>query len=179
MFQPVIKFLVPPFQNFLGPSLFFYEYSIFFLTSYFTQAISQNSSKPMIVKSFCLLRTPNDCYFRWAGQGPLPQCNRRNIATVLRTMVKPHKGLKGTKVFACGCFGKNLKNFSKFVGKSSWWSLFIVKLPPVIAFKKTKVTITRSNLSKREAYTETVTQVFLKKIMNTTILRECLWNNVK
>ena len=94
-------------------------------------------------------------------------------------MVKTHKGLKGTKVFACGCFGKNLKNFSKFAGKSSWWSPFIVKLPPVIAFKKTKVTITRSNLSKREAYTETLTQVFLKKIMNTTILRECLRNNVK
>ena len=64
--------------------------------------------------------------------------NRRNIVTVLRTVVKYHKGLKGTKVFACGCFGRNLKKFSKFAGKSPWWSPFIVKLRPVIAFKKTR-----------------------------------------
>ena len=75
-------------------------------------------------------------------------------------MVKSHKGLKGTKVFACGCFGRNLKKFSKFAGKSPWWSPFIVKLRPVIAFKKNKVKITRSNLSKRDAYMETLTQVF-------------------
>ena len=146
MFQPVTKFLVSPFQNFLGPSLFSYEYSIFS-----RQAISQNSSKPLIVKGFCFFRMPNDCCFRWAAQGQLPQCNRKNIATVLRTVVKSHKGLKGTKVFACGCFGRNLKNFSKFAGKSPWWSPFIVKLWSVIAFKKNKVKITRSNLSKRDA----------------------------
>ena len=75
-------------------------------------------------------------------------------------MVKSHKGLKGTKVFACKCFGRNLKNFSKFAGKSPWWSPLIVKLQPVNAFKKNKVKITRSNLSKRDAYTETLTQVF-------------------
>ena len=112
MFQPVTKFLVLPFQNFLGPSLFFYEYS-----NFFRQAISQNSSKPLIVKGFCLSRMPNDCCFRWAARGQLPQCNRRNIVTVLRTVVKSHKGLKGTKVFACGCYGRNLKNFSKFAGE--------------------------------------------------------------
>ena len=48
------------------------------------------------------------------------ECNRRNIVTVLRTAVKSHKGLKGTKIFACGSFGRNLKNFSKFAGKSPW-----------------------------------------------------------
>ena len=41
--------------------------------------------------------------------------------------------------------------------------------------KKNKVKITRSNLSKRDAYIETLTQVFSvnfeKKIMNTTVLR--------
>ena len=84
----------------------------------------------------------------------------RNIVTVLRAVVKSHKGLKGAKVFACGSFGRNLKNFSKFAGNSPWWSPFIVKLRPVIAFKKNKVKITRSNLSKRDAYTETLTQVF-------------------
>ena len=57
-----------------------------------------------------------------------------NHSNVLRTVVKSHKGLKGTKVFACGCFGRNLKNFSKFAGKSPCWSPFIVKLRPVIAF---------------------------------------------
>ena len=125
---------------------------------FFRQAISQNSSKPLIVKGFCLFRMPNDCCLHWAGQGQLPQCNRRNIVTVLRTVVKSHKGLKGTKAFACGCFGRNLKNFSKFAGKSPCWSHFIVKLWPIIAFKKNK--ITRSTLSKRDAYTETLTQFF-------------------
>ena len=146
MFQPVIKFLVPSFEDFLGPSLFSYEQSNFFQTNYF---------KPLIVKGFCLFRMPNDCCFRWAPQGQ--QCNRRNIVTVLRTVVKSHKGLEGTKVFGCGCFGRNLKNFSKFAGKSPCWSHFIVKLWPVIALKKNK--ITRSTLSKRDAYTETLTEL--------------------
>ena len=57
-----------------------------------------------------------------------------NHSNVLRTVVKSHKGLKGTKVFAYRCFGRNLKNFSKFAGKSPCWSPFSVKLRPVIAF---------------------------------------------
>ena len=99
---------------------------------FFRQAISQKNSRPLIVKGFYLFRFSNDCCFRRDAQGQLPQCNRRNIVTVLKTVVKSHKGLKGTKVFACGCFGRNLKNFSKFAGKSWCWSLFIVKLRPVI-----------------------------------------------
>ena len=51
-------------------------------------------------------------------------------------MVKSHNDLKGTKVFACGCSGRNLKNLSKFAGKSPCWGPFIVKLQPVIAYKK-------------------------------------------
>ena len=101
----------------------------------------------------------NDCCFRRDAQGQLLQCNRRNTVTVLKTLVKSPKGLNGTKVFACGCFRRNLKNFSKSEGKSPCWSPFTVKLRPVIAFKKNKVKITRSTLSKRDPYTETFTQV--------------------
>ena len=85
---------------------------------FFRQAISQNSSKPLIVKGFCLLRMSNDCCFRRAVQGQLPQCNRRNIVIVLKTVVKSHKGLKGTEVFACGCFGRNLKMPQNLQGRA-------------------------------------------------------------
>ena len=126
----------------------------------------------------------NDCCFRRAAQGQLPQRSRRNIVTVLRTVVKSHKGLKGTKVFACGCFGRNLKNFSKFAGKSTCWSPFIVKFRPVIAFKKKKQgkDYSVNYIKKRRLYGDSYTSInfnFWKKIMNTTILRDCLWNDVK
>ena len=85
---------------------------------FFRQAISQNSSRPLIVKGFCLLRMSNDCCFRRAVQGQLPQCNRRNIVIVLKTVVKSHKGLKGTEVFACGCFGRNLKMSQNLQGRA-------------------------------------------------------------
>ena len=56
-----------------------------------------------------MLRNLNDYCFRRAAQGQLSQCNRRNTATVLRAVVKFHKGLiKEKKVFAGGCFGRNL-----------------------------------------------------------------------
>ena len=42
----------------------------------------------------------------------------KNTATVLRAVVKSQKVLKETKVFACGCSGRNLKNFLKFTEKS-------------------------------------------------------------
>ena len=75
----------------------------------------------MIVKRFYLFRLSDDYYFRRAAQRQLSQCNRRNTATVLRAVVKSHNGLKGTKVFACECSGRYLKNFSKFTGKSPCW----------------------------------------------------------
>ena len=112
------KILTATISKFLRPSLFSYKYLIFSQTNYFTKQLQTTDYKGF----FCLFRMPNDCCFRWAAQGQLPQCNRRNIVTVLRTVVKSQKGLK---VFACGCFGRNLKNFSKFAGKSPWWSLFI------------------------------------------------------
>ena len=59
------------------------------------------------------------------------------------------------KVFACGCYGRNLKNVSQFAGKSPWWGLFIVKLQPLIAYKR----LLGQLFEKRDAYTETLTQV--------------------
>ena len=78
----------------------------------------------------------DDYCFRRAAQRQLSQCNRRNTATVLRAVVKSHNGLKGTKVFACGCSGRNLKNLSKFAGKNPCCGPFIVKFQPVIAYKR-------------------------------------------
>ena len=86
------------------------------------QTIPQNSFKPLIVKGFYLLRMSDDYGFRMAVQGRLSKCNSRNTANVLKAAVKSHKALKGTKVFAYGCSGRNLKNFSKFTVKSSCWS---------------------------------------------------------
>ena len=77
----------------------------------------------------------NDCFCK-AVQGQLPQCNRRN--TVLRAMLKSHKGLKVTKVFAFGCSVRNLKSFSKLTAWNPCWSPFIVKLQPGIAYKKSQ-----------------------------------------
>ena len=91
---------------------------------FFGPAVSKNSSKSLIVKGFYLLRMSNDC-FRRAAQRKLSQQNRRNTATVLRAVVKSHNCLKGTKVFACGCSGRNLKSFSKFAGKSPCWGLLL------------------------------------------------------
>ena len=62
--------------------------------------------------------------------------NGRNVAAVLRAMVKSHNRLKGTKVFACGCSGRNLFFFQKFAGKSPSWGPFFVKLQHVMAYKR-------------------------------------------
>ena len=78
------------------------------IQNFFVQAILQNSSKPLIVKGFYLLRMSNDCCFCRAAQGKLPQYNRRNIAAVLRVVIKYNKGLKGTKMFACGYSRRDL-----------------------------------------------------------------------
>ena len=112
--------------------------------------ISQSSSKPLIVRSFYLLRMSDDYCFRRAVQ-----CNWRNTATVLRAVVKSHNGLKGTKVFACGCSGRNLNNLSKFGGKSPCWGLFVVKLQPVVAYQR----LLGQFSQKRNAYTETLLRV--------------------
>ena len=55
----------------------------------------------LIVKCFYFLRMWNDSCFLRSPQRQLSQCNRRNTATFFRTLVKSHKGLKGTKVFVC------------------------------------------------------------------------------
>ena len=135
---------------------------------FFGRAISQNSSKPLIVKGFYLLRMSDDYCFRRAAQGQLSQCNRGNTATVLRAAVKSHNSLKETKVFASGCSRRNLENLSKFAGKSPCWGPFIVKLQPVIAYKR----LLGQLYQKRDAYTETLTQILsvnFEKNINTTI----------
>ena len=91
-----------------------------------------------------------------AAHGQLLQCDRRNTATVLRIVVKSHIGLKGTKVFACGCSERNLKNFSTFAGKSSCWSPFIVKLQRAVAHKKSQSKDYLVNSSKKEMPTQRV-----------------------
>ena len=62
---------------------------------FFGQAVSQDSSKPLIVKGFYLLRMSNDYCFRWAAQRKLSERNKRNSATVLRAVVKFHNCLVG------------------------------------------------------------------------------------
>ena len=117
-------------------------------------------------KGLCLPTVSNDYCFRRATQEQLSQCNRR--ITVWRAVIKPHKGLKGTNVFGFGCSVRNLKNVSKFKGRNTYWGIFIVKLQRGIAYKKAKVKFTRATLPKRDAYTETLTQVlsysFSKKL---------------
>ena len=106
----------------------------------------------------------NDDYcFRRATQS---QCNRRNTETVLRAVVKPHKGLKGTKVIVCGCSGRNLKNFSKFAAELE--SFYCKVAAGNSLQKKAKVKVTRPILSKkrrlhRDPYTSTFMQI-LKKL---------------
>ena len=91
--------------------------------------------------------------------------NCRNVATVLRAMVKSHNRLK---VFSCGCSRRNLKFFSKFALKSPCWGPFIVKLQRVMAYKR----LLGQLYHKRYAYTETLTQLLsvnIEKNMDTII----------
>ena len=133
---------------------------------FFRQAILQNSSKPLIVKGFYLLKTPDDDYFRRAVQGQLSQ--REKYCNYFESSGKIWYRLKRTKVFPCGRSERNLKNLSKFAGKSPCWGPSIVKLQHVMAYKRSLGQL----YQKRDAYTETLTQVLsvnFKKNMNTTI----------
>ena len=129
------------------------------------QAISQNSSKPPIVKGFYLLGMSDDYCFCRAASGHLSQCNRRNIVTVSGAVVKSHNGLKVTKVFACRCSGV-LEEFSNISQN--------LQGQPVIAYKR----LLGQLYQKR--YTKTITQAlsvnFEKKLSARllTPLRDCL-----
>ena len=117
-----------------------------------------------------MLRISNDYCFRRAAQGQLPQCNWKN--TVLRAVLKSHKGLKGTKVFAFGCSVRNVKKFSKLTAINPCWSPFIVKLQPEIAYKKSQSKGYSGNFIKKDAYTEILHKYFpvgFEKTMNTTL----------
>ena len=95
---------------------------ILLLTIFWT-SVFQNSSKPLIVKGFYLLRMSNDqMIITFVGlRRQLAQCNRRNTETVLRAVIKSHQGLKGTKVFTYGCSERHLRT-----EKNPCWSSFIV-----------------------------------------------------
>ena len=93
-------------------------------------------------------------------------------------MEKSHNGVKGTKVFAYGSSGRNLKNLSRFAGKNPCWGPFIVKLQAVIACYKRLL-----GQLYQKRYTEILTQAlyvnFEKKIMIIRTrplapLRQCL-----
>ena len=93
--------------------------------NFFGQAISQNSSKPLIVKGFYMFKM-SKCYcFCRAAQGLLSQCNRRNNA--LSAVVKSHKGLKGTKVFVFWVFCKKSQTFLKIYRKGPLLGSFYCK----------------------------------------------------
>ena len=112
-----------------------------------------------------MLRMSDDYCFCRVAQGQRSQRDRRNTATVLRAVIKSHKRLKGTKLIACGCSRRNLKNFSKFAAKSAY---FGVKLQRVMAYKR----LLGQLYQKRDAYTEILTQLLsvnFEKNMNTAI----------
>ena len=91
----------------------------------------------------------------------------------MRAVVKSHKGLKGTKIFAYKCFVRNLKNVSKFAGRNLCWSPFIVKLKPRIAYKKSQSKGYSGNFIKKETPIQRLLYkcfpVSFEKIMNTIL----------
>ena len=144
---------------------------------FFVQAIWQNSSKPLILKGFYLLRMSDDYCFRRLRKD---NCrNGRSVATVLRAMVKSHKSLKETKVFVCGLSGRNLNFFSTFAGKCVLESFYC----NVAACNLTKDYSV--NFIKKETLTRRLLHNYflciLKKIWTRllTPLLDCLWNGVK
>ena len=104
-----------------------YEYS-----SFFGQAVSQNSSKPLIVKGFYLLRMSVEYCFRRAVQGKLSQWNRRNTATFLREVIVSQSS-KRNKSICRWVFWKKSQKFFKICGEEPVLRPFIVKLQPVMA----------------------------------------------
>ena len=93
------------------------------------EAISQNRSKSLIVKDVYLLEISNKYCFR-RPNGNCRKSSRRNITTVLRAVVKSHKGPKGTEVITHRYSRRNLKYFSIFTEKNPCLSPFIVNLLP-------------------------------------------------
>ena len=127
----------------LCPSLtlvFYWQFYKIFENIFFTEHFRENASdevawlsKNLIPSSFLQkmfvkiigVFNSESCWKKELCNSPCWPLGSRlhvNHSNVLRTVVKSHKGLKGTKAFACGCFGRNLKNFSKFAGKGPCWS---------------------------------------------------------
>ena len=146
----------------------FLEFSKNFRTSHFTRQLQTTDCKGFL----------QGC----ARAALAAYGNRRNTATVLRAVVKSHKGLKRTKVHNClRVFWKKSKKILKIHRESPRWSTFIVKLQPGIALsKKSQSKIHLVNFIKKETPIQRLLQkhfpVSFEKILDTTLtpLRECL-----
>ena len=72
----------------------------------------------------------------------------------MTAVVKSHNRLKGTKVFAKGVL-EQISKFFEICREEPVLGSFIVKLKPVIAYKR----LLSQLYQKRDAYTETLTRV--------------------
>ena len=80
----------------------------------------------------------------------------RNVATVLRAMIKPHNRLKGTKVFACGFSGRNLKFFFKVCREEPvLGSFYCIVAAPNVLKKITWATLSKKRRLHGDSYTIT------------------------
>ena len=104
-------------------------------------------------------RISNYYCFHRASQGQLSQCYRRNH--VLKAVVKFHKGVKGIKVFAFWVFCNKSQNFIKINRKEPLlWSFYCRAVAWNSLSKNQSKGYSEGNFIKRDAYTETLTQVF-------------------
>ena len=110
----------------------------------------------------------------------LRNCNCRILigkiatATILRAVIKSHKGLKGAKVFACGYSWRNIKIFSKFTGKSPCWSKVAAWKSLFLKSRNKDYSV---NINKTEAPTLRLLHKYLpvnfENIMNTNFEHLC------
>ena len=113
----------------------------------------QNSTKPLIVKGFYLLRISDDYCFRRAAQGQLSQ--REKCCNSFESYGKISSSSKRNKSVCRWVFWKKSQDFSKFAVKSPCQGLFIVKLQHVMAYKRLLGQLSQ----KRDTYMEALTQL--------------------
>ena len=99
--------------------------------------ISKNSSERMHVKSLYLFRKLNNSCCNWAVQRQVLKCTRRSsVTSVIKSMIKCHKDLKGTDLFSRRCFRKKLnwKCFTKLAQKRLWLATLLRKTPSQLLY---------------------------------------------
>ena len=128
-----------------------------------------------------MLRVSNYCCFCRNAQGQLSRCN------ILMAVVKYHKGLKETKVFAFWIFCKKFQKFLKFYMKEPLLGFFYCKAAACNSLWNSQskgysaINFIKKRCLHRDSYTSTFLQV-LKKLWTRIIWtpsRDCLWINVK